>query len=61
MDDGHELTDDLEDYDVYLIHAGEWKHLPRAFRDRDIIPSNNGTTFGEPALEGSRERGWTDA
>lgn len=61
FDDGTEARDDIQDYDIYLIRLADWKHLPRAFKDRDIIPSNRGTTFGEPDFEGSRERGWIDA
>lgn len=46
----------IKDLDVFV--NGEWKDLGQAFRDRDVIPDNYNTWFGEPRNEEDRKRGY---
>jgi hypothetical protein len=48
-------TGDLE----VLLSSGEWKFMPHALRDHDLITDDYNTHFFEPANEADRERGYT--
>lgn len=46
----------ISDLDIWI--NGQWKDMREAFKDRDIIPDNYNTFFGEPKSEEDRERGY---
>jgi hypothetical protein len=46
----------IKDLDVWV--NGTWKDMFQAFEDKDIIPDNHNTFFGEPKTPEDRERGY---
>lgn len=38
----------IRDLEVYLVKSDTWKCMKQAFRDGDIIPNNENTSFKEP-------------
>lgn len=53
-DDSFSITD----LDVWV--NGEWKDMRQAFKDKDIIPNNENTTFGLPKTKEEKARGYSD-
>ena len=56
------LTEDdsvfISDLDVFV--GERWKDMRQAFKDRDIVPDNTNTYFGEPRDEEAHKRGYND-
>lgn len=46
----------IKELDIFV--NGKWKDMNQAFKDKDIIPDNYNTCFGEPKTEEDRERGF---
>lgn len=56
--DGDRDTMFISELDVLI--GNTWKPLSEAFRDRDLVPNNLNTYFGEPVNADARERGYND-
>lgn len=60
----HFVTGDADsifcsDLDVWLEKKQEWKSLPNAMRDHDVITDNYNSYILEPPTEEDRKRGYT--
>jgi len=49
----------IKDFDVYLESKKEWKDMPQAFKDHDLIVDNYNTLVFEPPTEEDKLRGFT--
>lgn len=58
FEDGGADSDYIHKYDVFLTKTGTWKHMPRAFRDHDLIVDDYNEKFFEPENDEERERGY---
>lgn len=60
---GEVLTGDdsayIKELDVWLEALQEWKDMPQAFKDHDLIADNFNTCFFEPRNEEDRKRGYS--
>jgi hypothetical protein len=52
-------TDFYSEYDVFLEATQDWKDMRQAFKDKDLIPNNMNTHFGEPKDAAERELGYS--
>jgi hypothetical protein len=50
----------ISELDVFITALNQWKDMRQAFNDRDIIPNNHNTRFGEPKTQLYRARGYSD-
>ena len=48
----------IQDLEVKI--GDTWKCMAQAFKDRDIIPNNLNTHFGEPTSQANKDRGYND-
>jgi hypothetical protein len=48
----------ISELEVYLEAKKQWKNMFLAFKDKDIIPNNLNTSFGEPRNDEDRRRGY---
>lgn len=49
------FTSELE---VFVPALNQWKDMDQAFKDKDIIPDNLNTSFGEPKNDEERKQGY---
>ena len=52
----HDDSAFIRDLDVMI--KGEWVDMGQAFKNKDIIPSNDNLWFAEPKTPEDRERGY---